>query len=373
MIIRGYRPFLVATALLLLCSAVPWGAPAPALAQSQQFQSPSQPSPSQSSPSPSQNRPTLSRSEKQQLREEARQYRDEAFQLAFWSQGFAGVSQTGPAVQLASFGGGFPAGIGAAAAPALIYGGGLGIGLNFLSFLLLNRAADLLDDIAQDPPDPNFTVIAQPIVLPISPITAPPGTSPELADAWNAWLANLAQQEALLRAFLRSLERAQGANAAGNVQFQVLQTQTAGQYALQLAALFDLQPGLRLNLESALLAQGAPPLFAPGSLVPFPFTLTLSDRITRQLVTAQNFRQIAADLGVVGASFPPPLPPVLLVLPPPPPPPPPPVPAVLPPGPPLPGQGPFPADAVPSSGSGATPTPTPTSGPTTQPTGSGTP
>src|SRR5579884_776671 len=224
----------------------------------------------------------------------------------------------------------------------------------------LFTAADTLERIAADPPDSNFTVVAQPIVVPSAPVTVDSSVPPAVVDASNALLINLVQQNALLPAFLTSVERAQGAGLAGNSQFETVQLQAAGTYALQLAALFEIQPQLRANLLSALLAANSPPQPFPTEGAPYPLSLTLLERLAGLEGSAQAFRQFAAQQGVFNAPPLPVAPPVLVSAPPPPPPPPP----LLPPTSPLPptvAPGPSPEGSMQVSPGGS---PTPVASPT---------
>lgn len=116
--------------------------------------------------------------------------------------------------------------------------------------------AALVAKQAADPPDPNFMVIAQPIIPSFPPVLVEPGITQAEADAWNALLDNLTQAIGVGDALLKSVERAQGAAQAGNVFWETQQTQLAAGFALQYATLLNAQPTLRINLQDALQAAG---------------------------------------------------------------------------------------------------------------------
>jgi hypothetical protein len=97
-----------------------------------------------------------------------------------------------------------------------------------------------------DPPDPNFTLIAQPSTpfLSRQPVTAAQAGGQRQADAINALLVDAEQAIGVGRAFLTSIQRAWGAFNAGNAFWEAQQTQAARQYARQLAGLLYVGPQL---------------------------------------------------------------------------------------------------------------------------------
>lgn len=99
-----------------------------------------------------------------------------------------------------------------------------------------------------DPPDSNFTSLVSPPTVPVDVITAQVGISQTQADAANAFLTNLQEQESLRWAFYISIDRAQGALDASNTEWELKQLQWAKHFALQLAALIDAEKTLRSNL-----------------------------------------------------------------------------------------------------------------------------
>ncbi len=122
----------------------------------------------------------------------------------------------------------------------------------------LGALAVIAGQIANDPPDPNFTLIAQPSTYTFPLITADAGADPAVVDTLNAWLINLAQTVAYGQALVTSINRAQGAFESGDTTWETNQIQAAHQYALQLAALLKRQPPLRAQLASAWSGAGYP-------------------------------------------------------------------------------------------------------------------
>jgi hypothetical protein len=112
-------------------------------------------------------------------------------------------------------------------------------------------------DKINDPPDANFMVIAQPLVVPIAPpVQADANTPQQVADAINALFSNLAQQLALDRASSTAINRAAGARAAGNAFWVQQQTQAVQQFIAQEAPIYAAQPQLTANLATAMEAAG---------------------------------------------------------------------------------------------------------------------
>lgn len=112
-------------------------------------------------------------------------------------------------------------------------------------------------DKINDPPDPNFMVIDQPLVVPIAPPVQTDAFTPqEVVDAINALFANQAQQLALDRASSTAVNRAAGARAAGNAFWVQQQTQALQGFLAQEAPIYAAQPQLMANLATAMHAAG---------------------------------------------------------------------------------------------------------------------
>src|SRR5215467_2278940 len=132
-------------------------------------------------------------------------------------------------------------------------GFGLGAGATWLLSGLLNQ-------LALDPSDPNFTVIAQPVTPSFQQVVAGGSVTQGEADSINALLTNLTQSIGLAQATITSINRANGAADAGNSFWETQQLQAAAQYAQQLSSLLGTQPVLRANMVAALQAANFAPL-----------------------------------------------------------------------------------------------------------------
>jgi hypothetical protein len=123
-------------------------------------------------------------------------------------------------------------------------------------FLFADAASIGFDILAMDPADSNFTVIPQPVFLPVPAL--PQGSNPTLSREFNALAQNLGKQSGYFGAISTAINRAQGAEAASNVAWQQNQLLAAKSYAYQLFILQTAEPGLRSNLLSDLQSAGAP-------------------------------------------------------------------------------------------------------------------
>jgi hypothetical protein len=130
--------------------------------------------------------------------------------------------------------------------------------------VISSATAYVLELIAKDPSDPNFTTIAVPFVTALPPVTTGVLTSTE-ANAFNAWFAN---QETLVGyglAAVTSFNRAQGASDAGSSSWEAAQFKAATTDLDQVITSLAAEPALLTNLETALAAD---PDFASFSLTP---------------------------------------------------------------------------------------------------------
>ncbi len=112
--------------------------------------------------------------------------------------------------------------------------------------------------MSKDPPDSAFTTIAVPVTPPFSPVTVTNVGTQAAADAANALLGNLSAVVGLEGALLTSIERAQGAAAAGDAFWQTEQLRAAAGFATQLSGLYERQIALRQNARNGLQAAGFP-------------------------------------------------------------------------------------------------------------------
>jgi hypothetical protein len=116
----------------------------------------------------------------------------------------------------------------------------------------------ILQRLALDPADPNFTEIPVPAPprLPEQPVLPVAGVNQRSADAINAYLENAEEQLGVLRAAATSVDRAAGAFQAGDVFWETRQVIAIRQFMSQLSGLTAAEPALRTEANAALAAQG---------------------------------------------------------------------------------------------------------------------
>jgi hypothetical protein len=150
-----------------------------------------------------------------------------------------------------------------------------------------------LGEMALDPPDPNFMVIASPVIPALPPVVAQPPVTPAVARAFNAFVQNGENIAALSGAILTCFNRAQGASGAGNAFWESRQIAAAQQYENQLGIFLNAEPALRAALQQALQAGGFPT-----------FTPTADDVLAfEQSVQANGLpANIVSTLRALGAS-----------------------------------------------------------------------
>jgi len=134
-----------------------------------------------------------------------------------------------------------------------------------------------------DPPDTNYTVLAQAVAPAVTPLAASGDITQSEADAYNMWQTNLSQSAGYGTALTTSLNREQGAATAGSSYWATTQMNAAVQFEAQLAALSDQEPALRSNVVAQFQAGGF-----PGIMV------TTNDAINLQLQMITN--GLPADL-----------------------------------------------------------------------------
>lgn len=111
-------------------------------------------------------------------------------------------------------------------------------------------------NISSDPSDPNYKVIAQPVIAVIQPISSDPSIAPSTAAAFNALYANQAALIGIGNAAYITGNRAQGAHDAGDSTWEARQVQAAQLYANQIGVLLNKEITLLGNLKTALSTQG---------------------------------------------------------------------------------------------------------------------
>ena len=142
---------------------------------------------------------------------------------------------------------------------------GTGFGL---ATLAMQASAFGVNLILQDPSDPNFTVIAQPV-----PIVLPTGMDCGDFPECNSLVGNFLQIISLNRAIGTTNDRIQGAVDAGDTYWQTQQQQARQQYQHQLALLVSQNATLLENFQYAVQARTA----AAGAM---PMTLSAADIAT---------------------------------------------------------------------------------------------
>ncbi|HVT56897.1 MAG TPA: hypothetical protein VHR45_00730 [Thermoanaerobaculia bacterium] len=109
-----------------------------------------------------------------------------------------------------------------------------------------------------DPSDPNFMVIATPVVPSLPPLTVQTGVTLEVANAFNALVQNDENILGYSSVILTCLNRAQGAADAGNAFWEAKQEAAAAQYESQLGTFLKTETSLLASLQSALQAENFP-------------------------------------------------------------------------------------------------------------------
>jgi hypothetical protein len=139
------------------------------------------------------------------------------------------------------------------------------------------------------PPDPNFTVIAQPVAHSITFPTS--GMTPQEAAAFNAFALNAGQLIGIEQAEDIALAREAGASLAGNTVWVNNQKQAALKLAGQAAPLVGNWPTLLANIGSAIQAAGVQFTFAPNDILTFQSLINPSSaasEVQQQFVQAQQ-------------------------------------------------------------------------------------
>jgi len=148
-----------------------------------------------------------------------------------------------------------------------------------------------------DPPDPNFTLIAKPLIPTYTQIVAQLGITSALATALNALNINSLNTIAYAQAAITSGNRAQGAANASNAFWESAQFQAEENYASILVSLTQAEPGLLANLQNALVAGG----YGSG-------TVTTTDVLSYETSILQNglptsIVQVLTQAGVDNATI----------------------------------------------------------------------
>jgi hypothetical protein len=171
--------------------------------------------------------------------------------------------------------------------------------------------------LATDQSDPEFTVVAQPVVhaLSIQPLTAAQGLTQEEADALNALLANVEESIAFAEVVVISARRLQGAKDAGNSFWGLRQRDAVRQHASDLATRLNAQPSLLTDMDTAFKAAGIRFTFTSGDIsnfqsavsgggLPTAFTQALfelgADATTQNAIGASIIGADSESIGTLG-------------------------------------------------------------------------
>ena len=137
---------------------------------------------------------------------------------------------------------------------ASLKGGGAIVG--GLGSALAWKASSVLGICAADPPNRHFKSISKPKNIRLRSVPSGDTGSAGAAQALNALFANQAAAFELVRVWVGSLERGQGAALARDEAWSKKQTLAAAGYAAAAAAALKREPGLRHAARAALAASG---------------------------------------------------------------------------------------------------------------------
>jgi hypothetical protein len=132
------------------------------------------------------------------------------------------------------------------------------------------RAAAEYQLLALDPPDPNFTTVAEPVVHPLTLSLRPNDASlaPQLA-AFNALFVNGETETAVAGALNTAVNRASGAEQAGDQASLDLQEQAVRRFSNQLADTLAARPALLTAAQNAARSLGVPLTSTPSDVLAF--------------------------------------------------------------------------------------------------------
>lgn len=143
-----------------------------------------------------------------------------------------------------------------------------------------------------DPPDPNFTVIAQPQIPIVPPVVAQPGITQAMATALNALNTNNIKVIAFAQAAITSMNRAQGAADAGDGVDEAAQFQAEQSYSDTLDTLITAEPGLLADLQNAWVASGA------GTVTVTPLDVLISELTVIENGLPPSVTQLLSQAGL---------------------------------------------------------------------------
>jgi hypothetical protein len=162
--------------------------------------------------------------------------------------------------------------------------------------------ADRSQQVALDPEDPNFRVVARPKTPPAHKVVAGKGVSPAAAAAINKLLAIQAKEIGLADALVTAINRSQGAHVKKQVEWEKKQVRAAGTYASQYAALILAEAKLSPSVRRAFASPGdvsEEQAFAfQASLINGPLPAGLARALSRLGLTRAELKEVEAQLVV---------------------------------------------------------------------------
>ena len=133
------------------------------------------------------------------------------------------------------------------------------------------QKAKQYEALAHDPPDPNFTTVAQPEIRPLTLrlVTPDPALESQLA-AFNALLQNDQAEIGLAQALNTAINRSSGAALAGDQSSLTLQKSAVNRFRIQLADTLAVRPALLADARDALRSLVNPaPVFTAADVAQF--------------------------------------------------------------------------------------------------------
>jgi len=163
---------------------------------------------------------------------------------------------------------------------------------------LLGLEAIRANQIARDPIDPNYTVLARPVFYPVP---APPsGLTAGERSAYEELGTNLLTQSSLADAAWTSYNRAAGATLAGNKVWAKVQYDLAVSYIHALGSQVLAQPQLQVNLVSALKAAGVPDVsITAGQALSWETGISANGLPSSELQLLQSLGASADDIQII--------------------------------------------------------------------------
>ena len=153
--------------------------------------------------------------------------------------------------------------------------------------------------ISGDPSDPNFTVIATPVISSPPRLLPGNGLNGDEVAAYNDLIKIQASEWGVGFAAYTSANRAQGAKDANNTYWQNVQTAQAQKYAHQLGVLLNQEIDARRHLYNALTAAAVSANVTPANVLAFEQQIASSGLPPQLAQVLQQFGLDAATINQV--------------------------------------------------------------------------